>query len=91
MAKPSHVEIPEHLLENELEMDKMFSTNSDKYLLINLLSARARELNDGARHLIEIEPPYTFLDLAIKEASEGKLKAVKKSKGGATAEAASQE
>ncbi len=91
MAKPSHVGIPEHLLENELDVDKMFSTNSDKYLLINLLAARARELNDGARHLTDISPPYTFLDLAIKEASEGKLKAVKKSNGGTMAEAAAEE
>lgn len=90
MAKPSHIETPAHLLKSELQLDQMFATNGDKYLLINLLSARARELNDGARHLVEIESPFTFLDLAIKEASEGKLKAVKKS-AGATAEASAKD
>lgn len=61
-------------LEGKLDLEQMLSENKNKYLLINVLSRRARELNMGARALIRLEPPYTPLEIAIAEAKAGLLK-----------------
>lgn len=61
-------------LEGKLDLEQMLSENKNKYLLINVLSRRARDLNMGARALIRLEPPYTPLEVAIAEAKAGLLR-----------------
>jgi DNA-directed RNA polymerase subunit K/omega len=54
-------------------IEEMVDSNQEKYLLINLLARRAREINEGTRALVELPVPYTPIDLAIAEARAGKL------------------
>ena len=68
-----HAEVPD-ALEGDLELEEMIEGNRQKYLLVNLLARRARDLNEGTRSLVDIEPPYTYLELAIAEAASGVLK-----------------
>lgn len=63
-------------LKSYQEIEDMVDSNQEKYLLINLLSRRAREINEGARALVELPVPYTPIDLAIAEARAGKLMVV---------------
>lgn len=58
-------------------IEQMVDSNQDKYLLINLLSRRAREINEGTRALVELPVPYTPIDLAIEEARQGKLEIIR--------------
>ena len=78
-------------LKGTLEIDKMLATNEHKYLMINLLSQRARALNDGARPLVELDGPATPMQLAIAEGRAGALKVVKRGEKGAKSEGDSQE
>lgn len=61
----------------EQSVKDMIDQNSNKYLLINLLSHRARELNGGSRALVDVPPPHTPLEVAIAEARADKLKYVR--------------
>lgn len=67
---------PKHLKSFENIQD-MVDSNQEKYLLINLLSRRAREINEGSRALVELPVPYTPIDLAIEEARQGKLEIIR--------------
>lgn len=67
---------PKQLKDFETIQD-LVDSNQDKYLLINLLSRRARDINEGARALVELPVPYTPIDLAIEEARQGKLEIVR--------------
>lgn len=58
-------------------IEEMVDSNQEKYLLINLLARRARDINEGARALVELPVPYTPIDLAIGEARAGKLKVMR--------------
>jgi len=42
-------------------------------LLINLVSRRVRQINQGQRPLTHVEPRLEPVDIALKEISEGKL------------------
>lgn len=55
----------------------MIDQNTNKYLLINLLAHRARELNGGSRALVDVPPPHTPLEVAIAEARADKLKYIR--------------
>jgi DNA-directed RNA polymerase subunit K/omega len=57
-------------------IESMVDSNQQKYLLINLLARRAREINEGSRALVELPVPYTPIDLAIEEARQGKLQII---------------
>ena len=58
----------------EMSIDEMIKNNQNKYLLVNMLASRARELNEGARSLVKLEAPATTLELAIAEGKGGLLK-----------------
>jgi DNA-directed RNA polymerase omega subunit len=60
-------------LKSHQPIQELVDSNQNKYLLINLLARRAREINDGTRALVELPVPYTPIDLAIGEARAGKL------------------
>lgn len=78
-------------LKGTLEIDRMLETNEHKYLMINLLAQRARELNDGSRPLIEVDEPLTHMQLAIAEGRAGALKVVKRGEKDAKSEGDSEE
>jgi len=42
-------------------------------ILVNIISRRCRQLGQGARPLVEVHPKWTFMDVALREVSEGKL------------------
>ncbi len=42
-------------------------------VLVNIVSKRVRQLGQGFRPLVTVEPKLTFMDVALKEVAEGKL------------------
>ena len=42
-------------------------------ILINMVSKRVRQLGQGLRPLIHVEPRMTFMDVALREIADGKL------------------
>jgi len=42
-------------------------------ILINMVSKRVRQLGQGFRPLIPVNPKMTFMDVALKEIADGKL------------------
>lgn len=61
-------------LEGELNLQNMLALGRNKYLLINLLARRSREINEGARPLVRTDGTVTSLDIALAEAKAGALK-----------------
>ena len=90
MAKPKYIGVPESFMD-EVDIQDMMENNHTKYLMINLLALRSRDLNEGARAFSEVEGPHTPLDVAIKEAREGKIKGVRMEKGESPADNAPNE
>lgn len=46
-----------------------------KQVLVNVVSRRVRQLSSGVRPHVEVEPRWTFADIALAEIIAGKLKA----------------
>ncbi len=42
-------------------------------VLVNIVSKRVRQLGQGFRPLIIVDPRSTFMDVALQEVAEGKL------------------
>ena len=61
-----------------LQPDTLLAEGRQKYLLINVLSRRARDLNKGSRPLIVWNEGQTPSQIAYQEAVEGKFKLVRK-------------
>lgn len=81
MARKKILESPEDL-EGELSIEDLIVSNKNKYLIINLLAKRAREINDGGRPLVQLAEGAHLspLEYAIGEAKQKALKIVKKEK-----------
>lgn len=45
----------------------------NRYLLVNLLAKRVRQLKDGARPLLDAGNDLSFEEIALLEISEGKI------------------
>jgi DNA-directed RNA polymerase subunit K/omega len=58
----------------------LLKSRSLKYLIVNVLSRRARDLNRGDRALVELPDPHTPMELAIAEVRGEKLNLVRKPK-----------
>lgn len=56
-------------------LDKARETVANDKTLVNLVSRRVRQLNASSRPLVEVDPGMGFIDIALKEIAEGKLKA----------------
>lgn len=56
------------------ELIKMFQNNEDKYLLVNVISRRAREIIDGERPMVDVNQDASPSEIAIKELLAGKIK-----------------
>jgi DNA-directed RNA polymerase omega subunit len=54
--------------------DQLLKTRMQKYLLVNVIARRARELNRGAKALVELPPEAsTTTEIAMEEVKQGKL------------------
>ncbi len=42
-------------------------------ILVNIVSKRVRQLGQGYRPLVEVNTKWNFMDVALREISEGKL------------------
>lgn len=42
-------------------------------ILVNIISRRVRQLGQGFRPLVEVNPRWTFMDIALKELADDKL------------------
>jgi DNA-directed RNA polymerase subunit omega len=42
-------------------------------ILVNIISKRVRQLGQGFRPLVPVDPRWTFMDIALKEVGDGKL------------------
>jgi DNA-directed RNA polymerase subunit K/omega len=59
----------------------LLKTRSLKYLMVNILARRARDLNRGdQRPLVELTPPFSTVELAIAEVQSEKLNLIRKPK-----------
>lgn len=68
----------DHELEGEFTVKDVIRNGKNKYLMVNVLAARACDLNLGARPLVKRPLGTTPMQLAIAEADAGLLKIVKK-------------
>jgi DNA-directed RNA polymerase subunit omega len=59
-------------MKNEFVQDALKVVGSPQ-ILVNVISRRVRQLGQGYRPLIEVHPRWTFMDIALKEVSDGKL------------------
>lgn len=77
---------PKYLVEakgpeiDNLTAQGLFSTRRNKYLLVNVIARRARDLNRGERTLVELLGPHTHTELAVAEVQADKLALVRKQK-----------
>jgi DNA-directed RNA polymerase subunit omega len=46
---------------------------SSPQVLVNIVSKRVRQLGQGFRPLVIVDPRLTFMDVALQEVAEGKL------------------
>ena len=58
----------------------MLKTRRFRYLLINVVSRRARDLTKGDRALTDLPLPHSPTELALAEVEEDLVKAVRKQK-----------
>ena len=63
--------VPLRMKSNFMEPAQLRIPNPE--LLINLVSRRVRQLAQGHRPLTQTDPRMEFVDIALKEISEGKL------------------
>jgi DNA-directed RNA polymerase subunit K/omega len=54
-------------------LGEMLAKRQNKYLLVNLISRRSRELNRGDRPYTQLPRPYSNTQLATAEVVQGKL------------------
>lgn len=52
---------------------EMLESRRNKYLLVNMLAHRARELNKGERALIDLPQPHTLTEIVVQEVESDKL------------------
>ncbi len=57
---------------NALVQDALKKVGSPE-ILVNVISKRVRQLGQGFRPLLEVQPRWSFMEIALREVSEGKL------------------
>ena len=58
---------------NSLYIDEAAKTITDSQILINMVSKRVRQLSEGSRPMILVEPRMGLADIALCEIAQGKL------------------
>jgi DNA-directed RNA polymerase subunit K/omega len=71
-AQKKHL-VPQGELKVDDTLQDMLHDHNNKYLLVNLIARRGRELNRGERSLADLPPPHTFTQLAHAEMQQDKL------------------
>lgn len=73
--------VPSQPLEIASDLVKLYRSGDQKYLMVNIIAARSRELNKGEAPLIAPPPPgTTYTDIALAELTHGKLRVLRKQK-----------
>ncbi len=62
----------------EEKLSAMYKRKKGRYLLVNIISKRARALNTGSKPMVELDHPTDPTTVAIKEIMEDKLKTIPK-------------
>lgn len=62
----------------EEKLSAMYNNSKGKYLLVNVIAKRARDLNTGDKAMVEVDHPTDPANVAIKEIMQDKLSAVPK-------------
>ena len=57
---------------NALVQDALKKVGSPE-ILVNIVSKRVRQLGQGFRPLLEVQPRWSFMEIALREVSESKL------------------
>lgn len=57
---------------NSLVLDALKKAGTPEYL-VNIVSKRVRQLGQGFRPLLEVQPRWSFMEIALREVAEGKL------------------
>jgi DNA-directed RNA polymerase omega subunit len=71
-AQKKHLVAPGEL-DVKMPLVEMLEGRQNRYLLVNLLARRARELNRGEPTLVNPQQPHTFTQLALSEMEQDKL------------------
>jgi DNA-directed RNA polymerase subunit K/omega len=82
-AQPQSSSQKKHLVaQGELNVEtpliEMVGGQANKYLLVNLIARRGRDLNRGDAALVRLPQPYSYTQLASAEMQQGKLKLQRK-------------
>lgn len=70
-AAPGQLSFKRHMIGSYL--DEALKAVQNQQVLINMVSQRVRQLNQGHRPLVETFPRMSLADVALKEIAEGKL------------------
>ncbi len=70
-AEPGQVTSKRLMIESYL--DEAIKAVPNQQVLINMVSQRVRQLNQGHRPLVETLPRMSLADVALKEIAEGKI------------------
>ena len=54
-------------------LEKAATVITSTQVLVNVISRRVRQLTDGQRPLVEVQPRMGFADIALSEVIEGKI------------------
>jgi DNA-directed RNA polymerase omega subunit len=64
----------------DLTPKDLMEKRKNKYLMVNCIARRARDLNRGERALVELPPPHTNTELVVAEIRAGKMAMIRKQK-----------
>jgi len=64
----------------EMTPADVLHSGRNKYLMVNVIARRARELNRGERALGDLPEPHTMTELAVDEVELNKLSLVRRQK-----------
>ncbi len=72
MAAPAPASAPSSSMQSSL-LEEASKLIPDQQKLINIVSKRVRQLSQGHRPLVPVQPRMVYSDIALKELIDGKL------------------
>jgi DNA-directed RNA polymerase omega subunit len=76
-AQKKHLVAPGELKVDD-PLQEMLHLRRNKYLLVNLIARRSRDLNRGDRAMLDLPQPHTFTQMALAEMEQDKLELKRK-------------
>lgn len=58
----------------------VLQSRKNKYLMVNVIARRARELNRGERSLVDLAEPHTMTEIAVAEVENNRLSLIRRQK-----------